>query len=480
MTTPNDTVPGRPTQRAVQTVHHGREISRLAWPTVLAMLSQTLMWTVDTALLGRVSSTALAAAGLGGMITWAGYSLCNQLSRVTGTFVAQAHGRGDDEAVGDYTWQGIWLALAGGALLQAIGYFSWLLLPLTHNPPEVQRLAYTYIKWRSASAIGTQLTFALMGFFQGRRQVRIPMWAGIAANVLNAALAIWLIFGWSGVALGGRRWLAMAPQGVRGAAIATAVSVTFNALILVAWLLGPREHRRRFRIHVPRPPRLRELRDLVRVGLPSAGENFIDMWSFVIFSALIGQAGAVQLAASQITINVLSFSFMPLWGLTVAGSVLVGNHIGAGEPDQANGRARQVYKLGFYYTLVMAALMVTLRTHLFRVFSPDPAVLALGAGLAVAAAAFQIGDGLRMIGNGLLAGAGDTRWPMLQSLIVLWGLFLPLSWWIIVHQGWDVRAAWVGGGVIYTLQALGLWARFRSGRWRRVRIFSAESSRRPA
>ena len=62
----------RPTVRSLLTVHHGREISRLAYPTILTMLSQTLMWTIDTALLGRVSSTALAAAGLGGMITWAG------------------------------------------------------------------------------------------------------------------------------------------------------------------------------------------------------------------------------------------------------------------------------------------------------------------------------------------------------------------------------------------------------------------------
>ena len=77
-------------------VHHGREILALATPTILTMLSQTLMWTVDTALLGRVNSVSLAAAGLGGMLTWATYSLFNNLSRITGTFVSQAHGRDDD------------------------------------------------------------------------------------------------------------------------------------------------------------------------------------------------------------------------------------------------------------------------------------------------------------------------------------------------------------------------------------------------
>ncbi len=463
----------RPTVRSLLTVHHGREISRLAYPTILTMLSQTLMWTIDTALLGRVSSTALAAAGLGGMITWAGYSLCNQLSRITGTFVAQAHGKGDDEAVGDYVWQGIWLALTGGLVLQAIGYFSYLGLPLTRNPAEVQTLAYTYIKWRSASAVGTQLSFALMGFFQGRRDVHVPMWAGVVANVMNLVLDLWLIFGWSGFELGGHRWLAMAPHGVAGAAIATSVSIFANAAILAAWLWLPRMHRLRYRIHVPRRPRPREIRDLVRVGSPSAGENFIDMASFVVFSSLIGRAGAAQLAASQITINLLSFSFMPIWGLTIAGSVLVGNWIGAGNPEAAERYGRQVYKLGVYYTLALGALLVLLRGQLFRVFTPDPAVIALGSGLALVAAAFQFGDGLRMIGGGLLNGAGDTRFPMIQSLFVLWGLFLPLTWWIIVRQGGDVRAAWLGGAVIYLLQAAGLWWRVRSGKWKRVRIFTA-------
>ena len=93
-------------------VHHGREILALATPTILTMLSQTLMWTVDTALLGRVNSVSLAAAGLGGMLTWATYSLFNNLSRITGTFVSQANGRGDDAAVGNYTWQGIYIACA--------------------------------------------------------------------------------------------------------------------------------------------------------------------------------------------------------------------------------------------------------------------------------------------------------------------------------------------------------------------------------
>jgi MATE family multidrug resistance protein len=466
--TPATTLP----RRSILYVHHGREILLLAGPTVLTMLSQTLMWTIDTALLGRVSSVALAASGLGGLLMWTAYSLFNNLSRITSTFVAQAHGRGDDEAVGDYTWQGMWIAIGCGLILQAAGYFSYLGLPLTHNPPEVVRLSYGYLRWRSASAVFTQLSFALMGFFQGRREVRIPMYAGIAGNVVNLVLAIWLIFGWSGIAIGSRHWLAMTPHGVVGSAIATSCGATVNALVLAGWLVLRRSNRERYRIHVPRRPRPREIRDIVRVGAPSAWENFIDMGSFTFFSVTIGRGGAIQLAASQITLQLLAFSFMPLWGVAIAGSVLTGNWIGAGRPDLAERYARQVYKVGIYYMVGLATLLVTFRHLVFRIFTPDPALLALGAGLAATAAVFQFGDGLRMIGSGILTGAGDTRFTMLQSFVVLWGLFIPLTWWIVIRNGGDVRAAWIGGTLCYAIQGLGLWLRFRTGKWKGVRIFT--------
>jgi MATE family multidrug resistance protein len=185
----------------------------------------------------------------------------------------------------------------------------------------------------------------------------------------------------------------------------------------------------------------------------------------------VGTTGAVPLAASQITLQLLSFSFMPLWGLTVAGGVLTGNAIGAGDPDRAAHYGRQVYKLGTYFSLLLALTLVAARAHLFRIFSPDPEVLALGAGLAVVAAVFQYFDGVRMVSSGILQGAGDTRYTMIVTLAIMWGLFIPLTWYLITVRGGDVRTAWLGAAVCYLLQGWLMWRRFRSGRWRDIRIF---------
>ncbi|MBK8165322.1 MAG: MATE family efflux transporter [bacterium] len=467
---PLTTAAGRRTALSLARVHDGREIMALALPNILTMLSQTLMWTVDTALLGRVDSASLAAAGLGGVITWCGYSLFNNLSRISGTFVAQAHGAGDDDLVGHYAWQGLYIALVTGLLLTVAGWYSYVALPWTRNPAEVQDLTYTYIRWRSVSAVATQVSFAVTGFFAGRRDVRVPMWCGLAGNVVNVVLDVWLIFGWEGFGLGGATWLAVPPMGIKGASIATSIGTAVNALALVGFALAP-HLRARYRIHLPRRPDRRALARLVRVGSPAAGENFVDMGGFVMFSVFIGTAGAVQLAASQITIQLLSFSFMPLWGLTMAAGVLVGNALGAGSPARAAHYGRQVYKLGTYYSLGLGVAMVALREHVFGVFSDDPTVLALGPALVLAAAVFQYFDGVRMLSSGILQGAGDTRYAMIVTVILMWGMFIPLTWFLVVSRQGDVVVAWLGASVCYLLQGLFLWRRFASGRWQHARIF---------
>ncbi len=456
-------------------IRHGREILALASPTVLTMLSHTLMWTVDAAFLGHVSSLALAAAGLGGMITWTTYTVFNALSRVTATFVSQANGRGDDRAVGDYTWQGIYIALSGGLLLTVAGLWSDVILRWTGNPREVQDAAYVYIRWRTLSAVGSQVAMCLTGFFNGRKDMRTPMVAGIVANALNVLLDAILIFGWGGIPVGGTSLFACEPMGIAGAAIATSVSVFVQAGILVFRFLGPREYRARFLSHLPRVPSARRILAMTKVGLPASIGDSIDMISFTVFSALIGRGGTASLAASQVTIQILSFSFMPLWGLTVAGTVLVGNRIGAGEPDRAERYGNEVYRFCLLYALGFAAIAVLFGKHFFRVFTDDADVLALAAPLALAAAVFQVFDGLRMIGLGILQGAGDTRFPMVLAFVVLILFFIPATYFMVEVRGGGVVEAWLAGCASYMLMAWGTYYRYRSGHWRRIRIFSEDT-----
>ncbi|MBN1824985.1 MAG: MATE family efflux transporter [Candidatus Eisenbacteria bacterium] len=457
-------------------IRHGREIFSLAAPTILTMFSHTLMWTVDSAFLGHVSSLALASAGLGGMLTWTVYTLFNGLSRVTSTFVSQAEGRRDLGAVGDYTWQGIYIALIAGALLTVGGYYSHIVLGWTGNAPDIQQNAYVYVRYRTLSATATQLLMCLTGFFNGRKDMKTPMYAGVGANVLNVILDAILIFGWEGIPVGGARLFASPAMGLKGAAIATSIAVFANAAVLLMVLFGRKIFRVRYKIHLPRVPALAKIADLVRVGFPASIGNFIDMLSFFLFTALIGRTGEAGLAASQITIQILSFSFMPLWGLTISATVLVGNEIGKGDLDRAERYGNEAYRIAVYYTFLLALLIVGLGRPIFGVFTSDPRVLALAGGLAALAALFQVFDGLRMIGLGILEGAGDTRFPMGLAFVTLLCVFVPLTYLAVEVMGGDVRHAWIVGIFSYLLMAGGTYLRFRAGTWRGMCIFSGEEA----
>ena len=457
--------------RKALTVHHGREITALATPIVLTMFSQTLMWTVDTMFLGHHSSLALGASGLGGILLWTAYSAVNNLSRITGTFVSQAHGGNDDSRVGDYAWQGMYMATFTGLGLMLLGMNARPLMNWTGIPSHILDGTAEYMRWRALSAVFTQWGFALMGYFQGRRKVAVPMWAGIVSNLVNALLDWWFIFGWAGFVVAGHRVLEIPAMGLRGAALATSCGVAVNTTIMFLAMFGSAEARRRYRIHIPRLPNPARLANIARVGAPSSIENFVDMSTFALFSTFVGRSGEIALAANQIQIQLLSFSFMPMWGLTTAGSVLTGNWVGASRPAEAAKYGRQVYKLGLYYCLVLAVLLVMFRHQVFRVFTPDPAVLAFGGTLAVLAAIFQVGDGMRMVGSGLLTGAGDTKPVMLLTIAVMWGVLLPGSWWAVVRQGGGVTTAWAVASLSYMIQGAAFWWRFRSGAWQKVRIF---------
>lgn len=452
-------------------IKNGREIAYLASPIIMTMFSSTLMWTADTILLGHYSSLALAASGLGGLITWASYSLFNNLSRISNTFIAQAFGRNDNKAVGDYAWQVAYIAIVGGIILSLMGYFSNHVLPFTKNPPEVIDQTYLYIKWRTLSAVFTQLSFCLMGYFQGRKRTRVPMWAGIISNSVNVIIDIWLIFGWAGFEFAGKTWLAVPEMGVTGAAIGTSVATFLNFLIMAAWAIFPAYGRKHYKIHVPRKIDFKIIKKAFVVGMPASMSGFIDMVGFAIFTILIGRAGAVALATSQIQVQILSFSFMPMWGLTIAGSVLMGNHVGQGDHDKAAMYGRQTYKMGLYYSLSLAVILVLLGGSIYKIFTPDPAILAFAATMVPLAALFQVFDGARMIGNGLLTGAGDTKPAMLIAFFIGWLVFLPLTWYLVVYHNGSVAVAWIGSVVCYAIRSVLLYGRFLSGKWRHVDLW---------
>jgi len=425
------------------------------------MVSQTIMWTVDSAMVGHVGKTELAAVGLGGLLVFTLYSFFIGLSYGLNPFVAQSYGAKRYLDCARYMWQGLYLAVASGLAILIIRQFNPWTVDLLGPAHEVRTLCLSYINIRMASAPFFIIHYYYSNFFRGLGNTRTPMKVAIVANIANIVLDYFLIFG-----IGPFPTL-----GVVGAAGATFIANVLSAAILAAISLSA-SHRRRYETHRHWRLNPAKIRSLLRIGTPIGVHYFLDIGSFLIFSAYIGRMGTEQLAANQIIIQILALSFMPCNGFSVAATTLVGQYIGARSPHLAKKSAYSTQKLALFFTGAVALVYVLLPEFLIKIFNNDPIVVSLGEQLILLAAAFQIFDGIQIVASGALRGAGDTKVPMMLVLGGSWFFFLPLAvlFGTVLERG--VVGAWGGATIYVVLLGMSMFIRLKKGSWQRANLIS--------
>lgn len=436
-----------------------RELLGLALPIVLTNLSATLMMTVDAAMVGRLGATELGAVGYGGIWYWTALSLFTGTTSGVQTFVAQAYGAGDSRACGAWAWQGFYavvpLAVVGMAL------FAWgfgPLLQLLAPAPALQPLATDYVHARVFGIAGFGTAWVLAGFFRGVGDTRTPLYAMVAANLVNLVFNYGLIFGRLGMPM----W------GVYGAGCATAIAEWVYAGILCAvfW-------RRTIAASYDtgwRQPDGTAIRRFLRTSAPIGGQWTLDMLAFAGFSTLIARMGAAEMAASQALLNLMHLSFMQVVGISIAVSTMVGRYVGARDLEAAERSHDIGVRVGLLWSVAVGLLFLALPDLCLRIYTNDATVLGLGGPLLAIGAVFQVCDALGVLSGGALRGAGDTRWPFAVQTALAWALFLPVSYVAAFVLDGGLTGAWLGSLVYIAVLGVALRWRFRSGVWKIVRI----------
>ena len=468
-----------------------REVWVLAWPTVVTMLSYTVMQFVDALMVAQVGAVEVAAQGNGGVWTWAAVmSLVGVLS-VVNTFVSQSLGAGRPHEVARYGWAGLWLAAAAWVVvLVPFGLaVPWLFASMGHGERLVA-LESSYAQVLCFGSVAVTVGKAMSNYFFGIQRPGVITWAAIVGNVVNLCLNYVLIFGRDGLpSLGLPGVPGVAPMGVTGAAIATVVGSSVEAAIPLAVFLGRRMDaefgvRARFR------PDLGAVRDLVRIGFPAALQQGNEIVTWAIFmSVLVGTFGEVSLAAGWATLRYMHVSFMPAFGFGIAVTSLVGRAIGAGDPATAARHARTGLWMTAGYMAAWGVVMLVFRVPLLGVFAngantpPEVAseVVAVGSGLMVAAAVFQVFDAVGIVFASALRGAGDTLWPGVLTVVLSWSLIVGGGV-LLVRQapGLGALGPWIAASAYIVALGVALAWRWHRGAWRSIRLLetpAAEAAR---
>lgn len=436
-----------------------REVLLLAYPIVLTQLSQTLMFAVDAAMVGRLGATELAAVGFGGIWIWT--TICCFMGAVSGvqTFVSQEHGAQRAGASGRWVWQ----AIAGVLPMQlaAVAIFVWVLpmwLAWLGPSEALQKHCIDYVHGRAFGMPALLGCMTLAAFFRGIGDTKTPLYVTLADNVVNAVLAYGLIFG----RLGLPQW------GPFGAGVATSVADWVYLVTIAGFFLRPALAKR----FATRELRIEwaMVRRYLRTSLPIGGQWVLDMSAFALFATLVARMGDVPMAANQALLNLLSFTFMVAYGISISCSTLVGRYVGAGDLAAAERSYHTSLGLGLALAGVVALAFVTIPGPLFRIFTDDPGVLALGGPLLLLAAAFQLLDALGIVAGGALRGAGDTRWPFLVQTGLAWGLRVPLVYLFGIVLAKGVVGAWLAELVYIWVLGCTFALRMRGGAWKRAKI----------
>jgi len=298
-------------------------------------------------------------------------------------------------------------------------------------------------------------SFTLLGFFRGIGDMLTPLWVTALTNGLNVVLDYLLIFGHAG----------FPPLGVAGAAWATVLSTGVGSLLYLG-LFWQRGQRQGLLAQWLEPFTRREAWRLLRVSFPVGFQGMLESSAWTLFTVFVARLGAVEAAAHQIALSVLSLAYMLAFGVTIAATTLVGRYLGAGKQHEAWQSARSCVTLAAVGLGVLGTGLVLGRHGLVAVFNRDAAVQLLGTRLLLSVALFQVCQGLALVAAGILRGAGDTRWPMVVGVAISWGLFLPGAWLVMFPMQGGVSGGWLSALLYGVVLVLAMLLRVWRGGWR--------------
>jgi MATE family multidrug resistance protein len=436
----------------------------LAAPLIVSQSFMTVQIFVDTVLLAWHDPREMAASFPAVMWFWLPFGLLQVTAGYTSTFVAQYTGAGRPGRVGPAVWQGIHFALFAGLLMFLLIPAAPLLISVGGHSSALQSLEILYLRCLAFAAMPMLVMAAVNGFFSGRGQTWTVLGIEGCGTAVNVVLALALIFGRAGF-----------PQlGIAGAGWATVAGSWVSALLGLGLLL-----RRRYRDEFGTLSGWRLERELfgrlMRYGGPAGMQVFLDVLVFHLFTQMVGRLGEAAMGATTLTIRLNMIAFLPMMGLGQAICILVGQRLGAERPDLAEKSTYTGLRWVFGYMCAIAIAYLAVPGLLVSVFESarDPeqfaAVAAIVPKLLACVAVYSLADALNVTFAFALRGAGDTRFVSWMTFLLAWPVMVVPTF-VVVRVGASVYWAWVFVTAHIFAMALCFYLRFRSGRWKTMRV----------
>ena len=436
-----------------------RGIALLAIPTILEMSMESLFGVVDAFWVAGLGPDAMSAVGLTEALIVLVFAVAMGLATAASATVARRIGEKDSEGAAVAAVQGIACGIVVTIILGIAGALAApQLLAWMHATPGTIRIGTTYTRIVLGGNFAIVMIFLINGIFRGAGDAAIAMRTLWMANLVNLALDPCFIFG-----------LGPFPRlGVTGAAIATTTGRTIGVLyqlhVLFAGTSRVAVARRHLRLDWP------VLRQLLKVARTAVVQYFISTASWMTLTRFNAGFGAAAVAGYSLAVRIILFTILPSWGICSAAATLVGQNLGARQPERSE---RAVWLAGLYnmiFLTIVGIVFFLAANPVVGLFRPGAAVIP------VAVTCLQyISLGYPFYAWGMVMeqafnGAGDTKTPTWINLFCYWLLQVPVAWYLAYRAGLGPRGVYLGICGADAVLAIVAVILFRRGRWKLAEV----------
>jgi putative MATE family efflux protein len=436
-----------------------RAIVLLSIPMVLEMGMEGLFAVVDAYWVSKVSVDAVATVGLTESVLMLVYSLAIGLSAAATAMVARRVGEHNPEGAAKAAVQATFIAVAVSVAISIVGVvFAENILRLMGGSEKLIEDCSGYAKIMFGGNIVIMLIFLFNAVYRGAGNASYAMWALILSNGLNIILDPLLIFG-----------IGPFPEmGIEGAAVATnigrVIGVIFQLFLLLRGVGLVKIAGRHIVLH------FHIIRRLIGVAMGGAGQYIIASASWIFLMRIIAQFGSEALAGYTIAIRILVFTILPAWGLANAAATLVGQNLGAGNPERAEISVWRTSHANMLFMLLISITYFFLAPFLIPVFNNSPGVVESGVmSLRIISSGYVFFAYGIVIGQAF-NGAGDTKTPTLLNFICFWCIEIPLGYLLAVQLNLGLSGVCWAVAFSESLLAFLFIYVFRKGKWKLVEI----------
>ncbi len=436
-----------------------KAIFLLAVPMILELVMESTFAVADIFFVGKLGASAVATVGLTETFLFLLYAIAMGLAMAVTAIIARRTGEKNTAGAGLSAAQAIYLAMIASLPFALAGiFFAKELLTLMGADPWVIQNGYRYTQWMLGGNAVIMLLFVINAIFRGAGDAAIAMRILWISNAINIILDPILIFGWG----------PFPAMGVEGAAIATNIG-RGAGVVCQLWLLfkGGKHIRVKFSQlywHA------KTMLHILRTSLGGIGQMLVAMTSWIFLVRILAAIGSEAVAGATIAIRIMMFTMMPAWGMSNAAATLVGQNLGAGNPDRAESA---VWKAGTYNMVFLVAVSLVyffFNDSLMRIFTNDAKVIAVGAEwLRILSFSYFV-YGWWMVSTQAFNGAGDTQTPTKINLVFFWLIQIPLAYYLAISLNWQQSGVFWAVFISETSVGLfTLWL-FSRGGWKTVKV----------